>query len=120
MKQRLATVVVLACAGYGLQTSIRSSLLLRRLAPRAAAGDAAAAASVTQTPYARAILGRANSDLAIVYYAMVLALATSGALRRRRVLAITRVMAWVTTVFSGYLMHALFFRLHKSCPVCMR
>jgi uncharacterized membrane protein len=120
MKHHLSPALALVCAGYGLQTSARASRLVRRLAPRAAAGDAAAAASVTQTPYARAMLGMPNSDLAAAYYAALIALALSGALKRRPVLAATRAVAWGTTAFSGYLIHALYFRLHRRCPVCMR
>jgi uncharacterized membrane protein len=120
MSQRLAAATILACAGYGLQTSVRTSLLLRRLTPRAAAGDAEAAASVTQTPFARALFGIPNSDLATAYYAMLLAMAGSGTLRRHLVLTATRLAAWGTTGFSAYLIHALFFRLHMRCPVCMR
>ena len=120
VRRRLASVLIPSCAGYGLWTSARTSLLLRRLAPMAAGGDAAAAASVTQTAYARAILGIPNSDLACAYYAAVLALYASGVLRRQLVLANTRVVAWGTTAFSAYLIHALYFRLRARCPVCMR
>jgi uncharacterized membrane protein len=120
MRKGLGSALVPACAGYGLRLSASTSLLIRRLAPRAAAGDAEAAASVTQTPHARAILGIPNSDLATAYYAAILILHTSGVLYRRPVLRATRVVAWGTVGFSAYLIHALFFRLHQRCPVCMR
>jgi uncharacterized membrane protein len=117
---RVRSIVVPACAGYGLYTSARTSLLLRRLAPRAAAGDEDAARSVTQTPYARAIRGIPNSDLATAYNATLLVLYASGTLDKRPVRNATRAVAWGTVGFSAYLIHALFFRLRQSCPVCMR
>ncbi|MDB5075659.1 MAG: Vitamin epoxide reductase family [Chloroflexi bacterium] len=120
MRHRFGSALVAICGVYGLRVSAKTSLLIRRLAPRAAAGDAEAAASETQTPYARAILGIPNSDLATAYYAAILILHTSGALYRRPVLRVTRAAAWGTVGFSAYLIHALFFRLHRRCPVCMR
>jgi uncharacterized membrane protein len=117
---RPGSIVVPACAGYGLYTSARTSLLIRRLASRAAAGDKDAARSVTQTPYARNIHGIPNSDLATVYYTTLLTLYAAGALERRPVRYAVRAVAWGTAGFSAYLIHALLFRLRQPCPVCMR
>jgi uncharacterized membrane protein len=103
---------------YGVRLSSTASGNIDATAARAAAGDIDAQRHFTQTRYAR-VLGPKNSDLGMVYYAVVAAAAITGAVRLRPIRACLRLASLLSLAMSAYLLYALV-RLRTLCPICLQ
>lgn len=111
-------MLVCSTALYGLRWALSAYRTQRRLAGAAAAGSAAARASVTQRPEAN-LLGIPNSAYGIAYYVSILALACTGRLRRRGYAVATRV-ATLAALGRSLTLVIVLARTRTWCGVCMR
>lgn len=103
---------------YGLRWATAALHTQRRLAPRAAAGDVAARASVTQRAEA-GLFGVPNSVYGIAYYLALIVLAVSGRLARDPWSAPARAASALALLRTFVLLlHLLFTR--TWCSTCMR
>jgi uncharacterized membrane protein len=111
-------VLIVAVALYGLRWSVMALRNYLRLAPRVAAGDRTAQASVTQRPEAF-LFGVPNSAFGTAYYATLLALALTGRLFRAPWRSLTRTATLVALARTLTLLVDLA-RTRTWCAVCMR
>lgn len=106
------------CAGYGLRWAVQALRTHLRLAPRAAAGDAAARESVTQRPEA-GLFGVPNGVYGSVYYSALLLLSVTRRLDTPPWRGLARLAALAALVRTVTLLIALA-RTRTWCAVCMR
>ncbi|GAC1318666.1 MAG: hypothetical protein NVS2B16_12470 [Chloroflexota bacterium] len=108
-----------ALGAYGFLVSATATRNIRAVRREAQAGDKVAEHHFTQSRYAR-VFGPRNSDLGMVFYALLHVTASTGLIRRRPVLAGLLCGSALSLGTSLYLLWALFTRLHVWCPICMR
>jgi uncharacterized membrane protein len=106
-------------AAYGFKLSRTATANIRRTRESARDGNHEAREHFTQSRYAH-VLGVRNSDLGMVFYAVVALSAISGLIRRRSVLSGLLLGSIASLLMSIYLIWALLFRLRVWCWVCIR
>ena len=119
LKQSAMRLLITLLALYGLRVARTASSNIRHVRKEAAAGNHRAKQHFTQTRYAR-LFGPSNSDLGMVYYALVALCAACGLIRQRLVLTALRLASAATLVVSLYLLWALLFRLRARCTICLK
>lgn len=117
LKQSCMRVIVSLLALCGLRIARTASSNIRTV-QKASARDCKER-HFTQTRYAR-LFGPLNSDLGMVYYALVAFCATTGLTRAPLVRAALRGISASTVMMSLYLLWALQFRLRVRCAVCIK